>query len=117
MKDFEYYSAPMRKVVSLNTIKKELYEKVGFSPDKFDSKSQEQAVRRQLDLQAKELHEALIDDANRAEKKFKNDLFEELEIQDNPKRELLYQKAYELGHSYGCSEVFYYAKELAELIK
>lgn len=117
MKDFEYYSEPMRKVVSLSTVKQRLYEHVGFNPDNFDSKKQEQEVRRQLDEQAKEIHEALIDDANSAEQQFKEDLFEELEIQDNPKRELLYQKAYEMGHSYGFSEIYCYACELVELIK
>lgn len=117
MKDFEYYSGPMRKVVSLSTVKQRLYEHVGFNPDNFDSKRQEQEVRRQLDEQAKEIHDALIDDANSAEQQFKEDLFEELEIKDNPKRELLYSKAYSLGHSYGCSEIYYYACELVELIK
>lgn len=117
MKDFEYYSEPIRKVVSLSTVKQRLYEKVGFNPNNFDSKRQEQEVRRQLDEQAKEIHDALINDANLAEEKFKSDLFEELEIQENPKRELLYRKAYELGHSYGFSEIYCYACDLVELIK
>lgn len=48
---------------------------------------------------------------------FKNDLFEELSITDNPKRELLFQKAWELGHSSGYSEVYLYACDLVDLIR
>lgn len=117
MKDFEYYDLPVRKVASLNTIKQKLYEKVGFNPNNFDSKSQEQKVRRQLDLQAIEMHDSIVLDAKCAEQKFKEDLFEELDIQNNPKRELLYKKEYEMGHSYGFSEIYAYAVDLVELIK
>ena len=44
-------------------------------------------------------------------------MFEELDIADNPKRDLLFNKAWELGHSYGLSEVYHYADELVCLIK
>ena len=48
---------------------------------------------------------------------FQEDLYIDLGIQDNPKRHLLYSKAYEMGHSAGCSEVYYYASNLVELIQ
>ena len=48
---------------------------------------------------------------------FKQDMFEELGVTDNPKKDLLFSKAWEMGHSYGFSEVFHYAEELVDLIK
>ena len=47
---------------------------------------------------------------------FKRELFEELGILDNPKREELFSKAWELGHSAGYSEVYNYARDLVDLI-
>ena len=47
---------------------------------------------------------------------FKNDAFEYLGISDNPKRELLYSKAWEEGHSSGLREVFEWMEDLSELI-
>jgi hypothetical protein len=48
--------------------------------------------------------------------KFKTDLFEDLGIQDHPKKELLYSKAWERGHAHGFAEVYNHACDLAELI-
>jgi len=48
---------------------------------------------------------------------FKNDLFKELEIEDNEKRELFFQKVWSLGHSYGFHEVYLMALDLVSLIK
>lgn len=48
---------------------------------------------------------------------FKSDLFEDLGIADNPKREMLFTKAWEHGHSSGYSEVYHYALEIVDLIK
>ena len=48
---------------------------------------------------------------------FKNDLFEALGIEDNPKKDILYAKAYELGHSSGYCEILNVSLELLELIE
>ena len=48
---------------------------------------------------------------------FKSDLFNDLEIVGNPKAELLWSKAWELGHSSGYHEVYSYASDLVDLIK
>jgi len=48
---------------------------------------------------------------------FKLEVFKELGIENNPKKELLYSKAWELGHSSGFSEIWNYATDLVELIK
>jgi hypothetical protein len=52
----------------------------------------------------------------RLEAQFKADLFKELGIENNPKRDKLFSKAWELGHSSGYSEVYSYADDLVELI-
>lgn len=53
----------------------------------------------------------------RIHNEFKKDLFDELEISDNPKAEVLFSKAWEYGHSAGFEEVYNYACDLVELIK
>ena len=47
---------------------------------------------------------------------FRHDLFRELGIEGNPKANLLYDKAYQYGHSSGMGEVFLYASSLVKLI-
>jgi phosphomannomutase len=50
-------------------------------------------------------------------KKFMQDMFNELGIADNPKRDRLFSIAWDLGHSAGYSEVYNYASELVDLIR
>lgn len=47
---------------------------------------------------------------------FKYDLIRELGIAKHPKAEILYQKAWEQGHSAGYEEVFNYANDLVDLL-
>jgi hypothetical protein len=58
---------------------------------------------------------------NRAEaylaEEFKNDLFVEFGVENNPKREQCYGIAYDIGHSGGFSEVYTYFDQLVGLIK
>lgn len=51
------------------------------------------------------------------ELQFKIDAFEELRITNNPKANLLYSKAYNLGHSSGNSEIWNYMLQLVDLIQ
>ena len=51
------------------------------------------------------------------ENKFKEDLFAEYGVENNPKRELLYSKAWELGHSSGLNEVAIHFSDLVDLIQ
>lgn len=44
-------------------------------------------------------------------------IFEDLGIYDNPKRFLLWEKAWDLGHSAGYHEVYGCALDLVELIR
>jgi len=47
---------------------------------------------------------------------FKQDLFEYLGISNNPKKDLLFSKAWEYGHSCGLYEVYLHAEDLVDLI-
>ncbi len=49
--------------------------------------------------------------------KFMQDMFNELDIAKNPKRDRLFSIAWDLGHSAGYSEVYNYASELVDLIR
>jgi len=48
---------------------------------------------------------------------FKADALEELSLTNHPKAHLLFNKAWEMGHSSGYSEVWYYMCELEELVR
>lgn len=60
---------------------------------------------------------AWVKDGFDKQNKFKEDLFDELSITNNPKKDKLYAKAYQMGHAYGYSEVYNYACDLVELIE
>ena len=47
---------------------------------------------------------------------FKVDLYEEYGVTNNPKNDLLFSKAYELGHSAGYQEIENYFSDLVDLI-
>jgi hypothetical protein len=51
------------------------------------------------------------------ESEFVKDLFEEFDVTDNPKKELCYAIAYDMGHAHGFSEVYSMFSDLVELIK
>jgi len=50
-------------------------------------------------------------------KDFKEALFKEYDVENNPKREKLWDKAWDLGHISGFSEVETFFDDLVELIK
>lgn len=53
----------------------------------------------------------------KSEERWKNWLFEDEEVEDNPKRERCFGIAWEQGHSCGYEEVESYFREIVELIK
>lgn len=65
----------------------------------------------------KEYRRKSAEHASELHAQFKQELFEELGIADNPKRELLFSRAWEQGHSAGYDEVYTCACDLVELIK
>jgi hypothetical protein len=56
-------------------------------------------------------------ETSRLEDQFRRDFFVELGIEDHPRREKLYAKAYEHGHSDGYAEIMNCGYDLVELIK
>jgi hypothetical protein len=64
-----------------------------------------------------EASKAYHTDRIRLDNEFKADLLADLGITNHPKADLLYSKAYEMGHSSGRSEVYNYALDLVELIQ
>jgi hypothetical protein len=73
---------------------------------------------RHFDEEAyKEALEYFREGEREVEREFKKDLFEKLGIEDNPKKDKLYDKAYEMGHSGGFTEIYNYAVDLVELIE
>lgn len=65
----------------------------------------------------KEYRRKSAEHASELHNQFKQELFEELGIADNPKRELLFSRAWEQGHSAGYDEVYTCACDLVELIR
>ena len=66
-------------------------------------------------LNKKDGREYLVEEA-RLRREFKKDLFKELGIKQNPKREMLFNLAWEYGHSGGWEEVYNYASDMVGLI-
>jgi hypothetical protein len=48
---------------------------------------------------------------------FLNDVKKDLGIENNPKADKMLSIAWDLGHSCGYSEVYYYARDLVSLIR
>ena len=51
------------------------------------------------------------------DKAIREALFEYLDIENNPRKDLLFSKAWELGHSSGWESVISYAEDLVDLIQ
>lgn len=64
-----------------------------------------------------EARTAFRDESTRLYELFKQDLFEYLGVENNPKKDKLFSTAWEMGHSGGYSEVLGFAEELVELIQ
>ena len=48
---------------------------------------------------------------------FKADLEKQFQVQDNPKKDKLWDLAWEYGHSYDLTEFFHYYNDMVELIR
>lgn len=64
------------------------------------------AHRKEYDAESAKLHQ-----------EFKNDLFEEFGVSDNPKRFKCFDLAWEHGHSSGYEEVYNYFCDFVDLIR
>ena len=70
----------------------------------FDEKAHKAAIRKYIDA------------ANDVEARFRQAVIDHLGIADNPKRDLLFEKAWSHGHAGGFNDVLYWAEELVDLI-
>ena len=71
-----------------------------------------------IDREAQKSHQVKCRaEESRLYEEFKSDLFEDLGITDNPKREKLFSLAWEIGRSTGYSDVYSVACGLVELIR
>ena len=68
-------------------------------------------------LQDRKSYKEYRDETFNLQDKFKEDLFVEYKVENNPKRELLYSKAWQRGHSAGLNEVALHFSDLVELIQ
>lgn len=114
MKEFDYYRVPQR---SIQSIRKMVYDSHNFNPDDIDSKSEETRIREELEVEIKKIRDEMHQKTDDRMNEFENDLYEDLDIVDNPKRKKLFNKAWEMGHAYGFGEVYNMACDLVELIK
>jgi hypothetical protein len=128
MKDFSYYSNrdPVPSKTNFTTYHVYNNGEVIFS----GTKAEYDEFNKNSITYSKALVEKVVDEekykearllynrasADRSEE-FKNDLFVEFGVEDNPKREQCYGIAYDMGHSNGFSEVYNYFDQLVELIK
>lgn len=78
-------------------------------------KSKSEYVKYERELN--EYKERLSKHQAELHRQFKKELFDELGISDNPKREMLFSKAWEQGHGCGYAEVYNYACDLVDLIQ
>lgn len=117
MKDINYYK-------ELNTPYKCKAEFMGMVPRQIEkfvgTKSEIEAKEKELYEQAEEKYKLHCkrrrEDQNAKTEEFKNDLAEENGVKNSPKLDLLWSKAWDMGHSSGFSEVKHYFEELVELI-
>lgn len=118
MKEFSYYTENCQFPSKLS-IRKKVYEDFKFNPDNYDSKSEEKRVIEELDKKAADIYMQNAKRVKETYEEFKKDIFEEFEIENNPKRELFYQLAWFQACSHGESfeEVYDIIERWVELIK
>lgn len=73
-------------------------------------------VLRQIKADIKKLKLDIYAEEALLKVEFKKDLLKELDVTSNPKADLLFEKAWSLGHSSGFEEVYSFACDLVELI-
>lgn len=117
MKKFEYYDSGV-EYTPLSIVRDRVYRSNYFNDLEFPTLS---AKKREKERLEKIIKTTYIRGKNRSEnikREFINDLYKDLDIISNPKRDLLFQKSYELGfHEGGFEKVYNIAKNLVELIK
>jgi hypothetical protein len=128
MKPFDYYSKPQ----TLYPNKKDYitfyaYDKgecLDIRPNFYTSKKQVEGdypnavIQEVLDEDVYKAHRKEYDaESAKLHQEFQNDLFEDYDVSDNPKRFKCFELAWEHGHSSGLEEVYNYFGDFVELIR
>lgn len=111
-KVYQFFIYSKGKVV-LDTTDKEEYNKK--LQDEFAGAPHEKIWSNEEEYRAQ--CRAYNEETARLEELFKQDLFKYHGVEDNPKRDECYYKAYERGHHAGFSEIASYFSDLVDLIK
>lgn len=115
MKDFDYYVYSPRK---REEIAKSVYNANFFDPSNFKTLKEKQREEARLKKIIDKAYSKEIEKSFLLSEEFRNDLFLELDIVDNPKRELLYDKSCEIGFkTNGLKGIYNAAIILVDLIK
>jgi hypothetical protein len=128
MKSFDYYSKPQTSYPNKKDyITCYVYDKgqvvaksVGFEKSKRQLMDEypNAVIQEVLDEEAYKAHRKEYDDENaKLHEEFVNDLFENFNVTDNPKRFKCFGLAWEQGHAYGLEEVYNKFDDLVELIR
>jgi hypothetical protein len=128
MKPFDYYSKPQ----TLYPHRKDYttfyaYDKgecLDIRPNFYTSKKQVEGdypnavIQEVLDEDVYKAHRKEYDaESAKLHQEFQNDLFEDYDVSDNPKRFKCFELAWEHGHSSGLEEVYNYFGDFVELIR
>ena len=128
MKPFEYYSKPKIPYGNkLDYITFYVYDRgevidqiAAFETSKRSLEGQypNAVIQEVLDEDAFKAHLVRYsEDQQRLSQEFQDDLFDEFEVSDNPKRYKCFALAWENGHAHGHSEVYNHFGDYVELIK
>jgi len=128
MKPFDYYSKPQTLypnkldyiIYYVYDKGKCLYEGPSYDISKEGLKQDypNAVIQEVFDEVAYKVHQKqYAEETHKLEEEFKNDLFWEYNVRDNPKRFKCFELAWEHGHSSGHSEVYNYFGDFVELIR
>jgi hypothetical protein len=127
MKPFEYYSKPQTLYPDKkNYITFFVYDRgevvtvtPAFEKSKKDLMNEypNAVIQEFLDEDAYKAHRKEYNDERaKLQQEFKDDLFAQFNVTDNPKRFKCFELAWDKGHAYGHSEVYSYFSDFVELI-
>ena len=114
MKPFDYYQFERR---SVKEIEESVYKANGYYSNNFSTMKQLKKEKERLDNIVAESVRREHDKYFSLIEEFKTDLFNELNINDNPKKELLFEKSRKLSHNDSLEEIYIWVHELVDLIK
>ena len=128
MKPFDYYSKPQTAYPNKQDyIQYFVYDRgevleITYGYEKSKSQLEKEypdaVIQVVLDKEGYKAHQLqYTDEKHKLHEEFVNDLFENFNVTDNPKRQKAFDLAWEKGHSNGLEEVYNEFYDLVELIR